>query len=337
MTAGWAVQIGEVGQELTEVVSGTAPNVGTLNVAATNYAHPADSPIYFIKYNQVVFEKSTAGTAGTATPITDGTITYQADSNFTIFDDTAGASTHAYRVYFRNSVGGGTTSESDWLTPAGATFYSLQALRDRIKEKLWSANYLTNSMLNNWINEWKDQMSNAVILVNEDYAMGTVDIGFGTSGLGTVTTGDFNQIRRLEVTYNGNDFYLSTKQQAKDGLPNQTYVSTHPYHNWRGDTIFQIKPAENGGTARISFYRFGTTMVNDTDELPLPMRSFTHTFTEYGKLLAQYKDSKSSQQDIDNFSSREIPKFVTYIVPRDKSSATMIDIVESLGVDDGMP
>ena len=333
-TTSYAVQIGETGQEFSEVIIGTATNVGTITGAASNYAHPADTPIYNIKFNQVVYEKSTSGTGGTATAITDGTVTYQADSSFTVFDDAAGASTHAFRTRFRNSVLGSQTAQSDWITPAGFTFYSLAKLRERVKNKLWSSNYLTNPVIDDWINEWKDQMSNAVIRVNEDYAMGTVDIGFGTAGLGTVTISDFNQIRRFEVTYNGGDFYLSTKKSSNDFLPSQTFLSTHPYHNWIGDTIFQVRPPESGGTARLSFYRFGTTMVNDTDELPLPMRSFTHTFVDYVKLQAKYKDDKATQEDIDRYASREIPKFVEHIVPRDMSGPTMIDLVENITSDD---
>src|SRR3990167_6807764 len=215
--ASWAIQVGEVGMEQTEVVilgastpSGTA---GTLT-ANTLYEHPADTPIYGIKYNQVIFERSTTGTAGTATPITNGTITYQADHLTTQFDDTTGVGTYGYRTRYQSSLG--STSQSDWWTPAGLNFYSLFRLRQRIKDKLWSADFLSDSVIDDWINEWKDQMSNAVISVNEDYALGTVDVPFDTNALGTITTGDYKQIRRFEVTYNGNDFYLSTKHNVND-------------------------------------------------------------------------------------------------------------------------
>jgi len=83
----WAIQIGETGHEQTEVLllSGN-PGAGTLGTTTvvSRFSHPADTPVYAIKYNQVVFERSTAGTAGTATPMTGGTITYQADSNVPI-------------------------------------------------------------------------------------------------------------------------------------------------------------------------------------------------------------------------------------------------------------
>jgi len=334
-TTGWAVQLGEAGHESTEVLIGTVTNVGTITGGASNYAHPADTPVYDIKFNQVVFERSATGTAGTASPLTDGTITYAADRDITQFDDTSGTPTHAWRTYFRNSVLAVNSIESDWITSSGFTFYSLAKLRERVKEKLWSSNYLTDPVINNWINEWKDEMVTAAISTNEDYSMGTVDVGFGTAGLGTVTTADFSQIRRFEVTYNGNDFYLSTRKTSNDFLPNQNFLSTHPYHNWRGDTIFQVRPAENGGTARISFYRFGTTMVNDTDELPLPLRAYTKSFVDYVLGQAYLKDNKA-----DYFEKMMIVAngaknvFLNQITNRDKSGPQVIDLVEAITGDD---
>src|SRR3990167_8994521 len=180
MTTSWAVQIGEIGEEQTEIVIGTAPNIGTINCPTTNFEHPADTPIYFIKYNQVVFERSTNGTAGTATPMTSGTITYQADSQRTIFDDTSGSSTYGYRTYYRNSGLAVTTTESDWITSAGYAFYSLAKLRERVKDKLWNANFINDdAIIDDWINEYKEQLNQEVISVNEDYALGTVQVAFG--------------------------------------------------------------------------------------------------------------------------------------------------------------
>jgi len=132
----WGVQIGNTGEEQTEVLilSGN-PGAGTLGTttAASRFEHPSDTPVYAIKYNQVVFERSTDGTTGTAAPMTDGTITYQADSLFTLFDDTSGSSTYGYRTYFRNSVLGVNTTESDWWTSAGLSFYSLGKLFNFVK------------------------------------------------------------------------------------------------------------------------------------------------------------------------------------------------------------
>ena len=335
--ASWAIQLGETGEEQTEVVllssSTPAGTAGTLT-ANTLYEHPANTPIYGIKYNQVVFEVSNAGTAGTASPITSGTITYQPDQEFTQFDYTSGTTTDAFKTYFRNSVLSQNTTESDWITSAGFSFYSLANIRQRIKDKLWNAKWLTDQMIDDWINEWKFQMQNEVIQVNEDYALGTVNVGFGTDGLGTITTGDFSQPRKIWINYNGVDRFQSTKMNANDYFPEQVFSESHPYHNWQGDSVFQIHPAQSGGTAEVTFYRFGTTLINDTDELPVPMRAYTKSFTDYGLAQALFKDQKSNEYSAKiTEANMEKINFVGNIVPRDKTGPTMISIVEPISGD----
>ena len=123
--------------------------------------------------------------------------------------------------------------------------------------------------------------------------MGTVDVGFGTNGLGTITQEDFVSPRRIWVSYDGfSNTYQSTKMNANDYLPNESFTSTHPYHNFVNDNVLEIHPSDSAGTARITYYKFGAKLVNDTDFLPIPMRPFTRSFTDYVKLNAQFKDGK---------------------------------------------
>ena len=338
LTNGWAVQIGETGQDRSEVILGTNTNVGTITGATSDFEHPADLPVYFIKYNQVVFERSTAGTTGTATPMTNGTIEISADSPHTIFDDTTGSVSYAYKTYFRNSTLAVNSTESDWIviTP---TFYSLSVVRDRVKSKLWNSEFVTDNTIDDWINEWKDEMTNALVSVNEDYAIGTVGVGFGTNGLGTVTTTDFKQPRKMEITYDGGVTYtLSTKQHLNEFDPNQTYLSSHPYHNWQGDNIFKVQPADSGGTAVVYFYRLGTPMVNDTDELPFPMRGYTKSFVDYGLGQAYQKEGNKPTEAQAKFNEANLQKamFVNQSTPRDKTSTEMISLVENISSEEDL-
>ena len=335
-TTSYAIQIGETASDQSEVLIGTVTNVGTITGAASNFPHPADTPVYNLKFDQVVFERSTAGTAGTATPMTNGTITYQADSLQTVFDDTSGSASYSYRTYFKNSAGvaGSTSIESDWITSAGFSFYSLAKLRERIREKLWSSDYVSDSQLDNWNNEWKDEMVNAAISVNQEYSMGTVMIGFGTNGLGTITTGDFKQPRKVWVTYDsGANYVNSTKASGPTAfLPGQVIPATSPHHFFHGDSVFEVKPSDTAGSALVEFYRFGTPMVNDTDELPLPLRPYTKSFVDYGLSQALQKDDKSTVAKTkltEAQQARELFKLESS--PRDKSSQTQVEIVESMG------
>lgn len=342
-TTQYALQIGETGQDLTEVVIGTVASGTSFTHPALAFDHPADTAIYNIKFNQVVFEKSTSGTAGTATPIASGTITYAPQNwdqelqlSTTAYDDTAGATTDAYKTMFRNSVIGTNSSESDWITPAGNSFYSLAAITERIKNELWDSTYIKDNVrIHNWVNELKDNWTNAVIAVNQDFALGTANVAFGTNGLGTVTTADFADVRRIWVTYNGIDKFQSTKQSVNDPIPDQVFSSAHPYHRWFGGTVFQVSPSDSAGTAELVFYRFGTTMVSETDELPYPFRSYTDAFVNYGVAKASFLDDKLDKYDrkIGELNKMK-QEFVTNIVPRDKTGVTYVDVVDPIDGED---
>ena len=343
--ANWGMQIGKSGQEQSEIVLANASSPsGTQIVLAANtaYEHPADTPVYALKWNQIVFEKSATGTAGTATSITNGTLTitpdtwdYSNEVAFTQFDDTSAASTDAYRSRFRNSALAVQTAQSDWLTPTGFTFYSLARIRDRVKGKLWNSTFVSDDQIDDWINEWKDEMVTALISLNEDYALGTVDVGFGTAGLGTITDVDFKDVRRVWITTNSSDYYQSTKMNINDYSHDDTFVATHPYHAWQGDTVLQVKPDGTAGTARLVFYRFGTTMVNDTDELPQPLRPYTKSFVDYGVAHAFLKDNK--REEYQNKLAEAITgknTFLGEVSARDKSGARYVDTIEPISSED---
>lgn len=335
LTTSWGIQIGEIGEEQSEVLIGTNASGTSITHPATSFEHPADTPVYFTKYNQVVFERSTAGTSGTATPMTSGTITYQADRLVTEFDDTSGSASYAYRTYFRNSTLNVTTIESDWITSAGFAFYSLAKLRERTKGKLWNANFVTDDQIDEWSNEWKETLRREAIAVNEDYSLGTVNVAFGTDGLGTITASDYKgMIQRLWVTYDGVGTYRAHKMDITSFLPDQTFSSVNPYYALRGDSVFLIKPEESGGTAHIVYPTLEVPMDSDTDELPVYMRDYTKSFVDYNLIQAQYKDGKISLTEKISLENALKSNFKSDITPRKRNEPTYVELVENISGED---
>ena len=266
-----------------------------------------------------------------------GTITYQPNSQYTVFDDATGSVSYAYRTYFRNSVLAVTSLESDWITPAGFDFYSLGAIRQRGKDRLWDASYVKDdSVFDGWINEYQERLNNAAISVNQDYRLGTVDVGFdGTDGFGTIISADFKDIRRMWITYNGSDYFQATKMNINDFLPDQQFSSVHPYFAMRGDTIFQVRPDESGGTARITYYALPSVLDDDTDLLPVSMRGYTKGFVDYIEGRALLKDGKIVEgQTKINDAETEIERFKQEMGDRLKTGPKFIDITESIQEDD---
>lgn len=310
-----AVQLGKTGesQSETRVVSG-APATGTINVsAALTYDHSLDTPVYDIHFDQIIFLRSTAGTAGTATAI--GTTSITPNSEFTDYDDTTGIATYAYKTQFRNSVSGDLSSESDWFVPGGPTFYSLQSLRGRVKSALFNASYIKDDeIINDWINEWAEQMTNAAIKVNQGYSIGTTSYAFGTAGLGTVTATDFKIVNKLEVSYNGVDYAEPT-----DG------------HSWEGDTVFKISPEGTAGTARLTYSKLPTRLVDDVDELPLSLRSYTTSCIEY-VLYRAFDNDQKREYATDHYQkfAKLQNDFIHEITPRDLTGPRTIDLTEGL-------
>jgi len=332
----WAIQIGKTGEEKTEIrVVNASPSGTSLSISAiTSYDHPEDTPIYSIKFDQIVFERSTTGTAGTATPI--GTVSITADSDYTQFDDTTGAAAYAYKTYFQNSISSVYSSESDWLTSEGFSFYSKAKLKDRAKGKLLDSGYIKDdSVIDDWLNEWLEVMNNEAIKVDKSYGMGTVDVSFGTSGLGTITSADFISIKNMWTTYNGNDFYVATQVDMNQIYPNQTFNETHPYFSWRGDNVFKLNPEKTGGTARIHYYNIRTILSNDTDELPVVMRPYTRSFVDYALSEALYQDAKEARADRYNIRAENDKRnFVSQITPRNNTGIQMIQLNTSVSGED---
>lgn len=338
-SANWAVQIGKTGEERSEikVISASAPSGTSLVFTApTTFEHPSDTPVYAIKFDQIIFKRSTSGTAGTASAISNGTVYITPDSDNTEFDDTTGATTYAYKSAFRNSVTGEVSSDSDWLTSSGFTFFSLAKIRQRIKDKLFSSKYLKDdNQINDWINEWLEEMNNAVTHVDQSYSLGTVNVGFGTDGYGTVQSTDFKGLKRLWVTYDNVNKYKAIKQDLSTIYPTQIYTMVHPAYIWMTDDVFKIEPHTSPGTAEINYYKRAPVLVNDADEIPFAMRSYTKSFVNYALAEAYYNDSKDEKGDRYAMkAAADKDLFIKDITPRGFTEVTMMEVTDTVHDDD---
>lgn len=337
--ANYAQQLGKTGEAQSEIV--TIASIGTaLVISGTlKYDHNLDTPIFQTHYDKVIFERSTTGTAGTATAITNGTISITPNSFYTEYDDTSGASTYAYKTKYYNSVNGDTSSETDWFTPAGLDYYSLQKMRQRAKDALYNANYLkSDDIIDDWINEWLELMTNAAIKVNQGYSIGTANIAFGTAGYGTVTSNDFKQPIKMEITWDGTNYVNSAETPYNRFSNTDVQSSMYPKHAWKGDTIFQILPFGNLGTARMTYSARNTPLVNNTDVLPMSLRSYTTSCVNYTLYRAYANDTKPELAD--QYYNKYLQgrnDFISEVTPRDQTGEKYINFVEGLsGMNEGL-
>lgn len=332
----WAVQVGKTGNKQSEVVIlGTAIPSGTAGTLTGNtlYEHPTDTPLYAIKYDQVVFERSTAGTTGTASPMTNGTITIEVDSPYSLFDDTTGSSSYGYRTYYRNSVTGETSTESDWITLAGFSFYSLGRMRQRVKDGLQDASYIPDDyIIDDWLNEWNQQMNNALNDVNEDYSIGTTSVAYTSSNeFGTISETDFRGMTRRVWWVDNSGTYQAFKMDSTFP-PEKIFNSTKPYYFFQGDNVIGRRPIESAGSFVIEYQKERALLANDTDEVPVPMRGYSKSYIDYALSRAKRKDNKQQEgDDYENRAYQQLQAFKKDVTPRMRSQTTFIEVVEPIG------
>lgn len=341
----WAVQIGQTGEETAEILNisgvpaGTAINFGT-NPSHTGgtflYAHAQDTPMYQIHYDQIIFYRSTAGTGGPFSAL--ATISIQPDSPYTSYDDTTGASGYAYYGQYYNSINGDLSGSSSIFIPGGPTFYSLQKMRQRAKDKLYSAGYVRDdTIITDWLNEAYEKLNNAAIKVNQNYAQGTaiINIASGTTGLGTITQTDFKNITKLEVSYDNGTTFTPSHEIPNWSFGDLDFFSAlDPKHAWTGDTTFKILPSPGNTTScqvRISYSQRFAPLSNDSDEPIMPLKPYTTAFVEYALAVAYGLDQKDNDYQLHMAEFKEaITTLIAEITPRDQTGPKNIDLVEEL-------
>ncbi len=327
-----AIQIGKTGEaeaEIQKIISAPAGNSFNL-VGTVRFDHAIDVPVFDIHYDKIVFKRSTVGTSGTASAI--ATVSITPDQLYTEYDDTSGAATYAYKTQFYASTSGDLSAESDWFVPSGPSFYSLQRLRDRSRKALYNSTYITDdTILDDWINEWVEEMNNAAIKVNKGYSIGTASYAFGTAGYGTITEPGFKKADKIEVTYDSITYIRTSEIPLNRYGENDLFNPLSPIHSWEGDTIFRVLPFGQMGTARFSFSGLSTQLVDDADDLPVPLRSYTTGCIEYVLYRAYDNDNKDDQADKHyNRFLKKMADFTREMTPRDATGPKVIDLTEEL-------
>lgn len=165
--------------------------------------------------------------------------------------------------------------------------------------------------------------------------MGTVNVEFGTSGFGTITSTDFQDLKRMWINYDGVNKYLATKRDVRSVRSDETFNATHPYYLWRGDDIFEIQPIQSGGTAEIIYYKRSPILTSDSDELPFAMRSYSKSFVNYALGEIYYKDGQESKGDRYLARANDGKKmFINERTPREFTGIQVIQLTDVITPDD---
>ena len=156
------VMIGEMGREKTEIVTVSAVNADgdDITVGATIFPHDVDDPIYVLRFDQVRFERSTTGVNGTFSTLSTQELDVDNASLETVYDDTDGVATYAYRVVYVHSISAVESEASD--ANLGGAFGRTQVgfLIDELLREINdpTENLVTRTELLGYMNECNDEL-----------------------------------------------------------------------------------------------------------------------------------------------------------------------------------
>lgn len=322
-------QLGQVGEQRTEIVqvAGT-PTGGSFTSGTTRYSHPSDTPVFSIKYNQIVFSRSTTGTAGTATAI--GTVSITPDELFTQFEDTSAQAGYAYKTRYRNSVLDVYSSESAWITTSGYSVYSRGGLRDAVRKRIKNIPGILDDDINLFLNEYMEMMRNGAVQVNKDYGLGTLNVTVGAGTQEYLISDDLHRTpaRVWMINANGTVPYYPIYTSQID--PSNDY-SWNPRFYLPGDNVIGFLPIpQQGGTAQVIQNQLDEQLDSDDDEIPRPMKPYKTGFIDYATAMCYRQDGKDVLADSrEVLAMKKIDMFKAEIDPRQTMISDQVAMIES--------
>jgi hypothetical protein len=166
--------------------------------------------------------------------------------------------------------------------------------------------------------------------VNEDYGIGTTSVAYaGTQDLGTITNNDYKgQIKRVWYV-EGSGTFVATKMDSASFSPTKIFINTYPYYFMQGDSVIGRRPNDTDGTFQIEYNKVAPILVEDTDQLPIPMLNNTSGFVNYAVAQAKGKDNKPQEMQMYlGLAEQSADRFRSQISSRLRSGPTMMDIQE---------
>lgn len=159
------IMLGEMGHEKTEVVTVSAVNANgtTITTGATLFDHPADTPVYKLRFDQAKFYRSTDGIDGTYSVVSTQALDVDNANLTTIYDDVSGLSTYYYKMTVYHSI---SAVESEYSDPIGGTGWRREqvgAIIDEILQEVGDQQeqHVTRSEMLGYFNDVNDDLQTA--------------------------------------------------------------------------------------------------------------------------------------------------------------------------------
>jgi hypothetical protein len=272
--------IGNENSEITKINSISGNN--TLVVDALKFDHGVDTPVTYIKYNQVRIYKASSKN-GTYSLILVG-INIEVDyPDGTRYDDTTGTSSSWYKAAYYNSLTGVQSDLSDPFPATGITDYCLRGLQDAV---ITLANdpleqRIRRDDITRWINEIYRSVQHKVRQKNLAYSLKySGELPFTQGQAEYDLPSDFVQLYKIEVAMDGISYRNPTPLDMRDVEPTRVFTPAEPYFYFIENKI-GFKPTPNSGTYKLWYYYTPKTLSSDADELLFPYNQYPEIFVNY--------------------------------------------------------
>lgn len=277
-TAEYPILIGEFGQETAEIVNidvaGVSGNTLTL-ATATKFSHPESTKITLLLYDQAKFYRTTtAAFSDVGTELANSPVNIQADSLFTVYEDTTNTTGFGWFKFYNANIGGGIfSSVSNAMPYAGFAENSVRKIFDSFLSSINNSEQklITTSDLFSWLNEAYAITLNELNLINKEYTVSapySVAVSAGTAEY-ALPSGFSNLI---SITDSNGDEISSIGTNDIEEYNNG--YNTIPKYYIRGDYIgFAPTPTESA-TYTLRYQAKTTALTSYYDTVDLPTNNF---------------------------------------------------------------
>lgn len=297
------VVVGKPGAESTEIRQLTAtPTTSSVAVDALLFDHPADTPVTFIKVNQVKIYRSTNGGSSYSLLTTKA---IAIDELFTFHDDGSSDATYLYKTTFYNSTSTYETGYSPAIIATGYTPYSLKFMQDRVLEQFPDPEekYITRDLITHAFQDFQDELVEALLKQQKTNYFTTTNEDSPTSltsGTAKYNLPDgFISMIRLDVSYDGINYNRAFPIDPGFGQPDDVYNKTRPFYEFIG-TQFKLRPTPDSNSGKYKYWAntLPAQLEDPDDELSVYLRAWKRGFTYRALQMAKYKDKKQDEGDM---------------------------------------
>lgn len=266
---------GEFGAEDSEILkiqSITSASKTVVTTANSTYAHPQDTKVTVLRYNQVKFYRDTVSTGASAVLLATQDI--DADSLFTVYYDSVYSSGYGFFAFY-NATTAVITSFSNSIPYSDFTLYSVKKIFDSFFSLLNNKerSLITDDDAFLWLNDAYSRTTNSLNLVNTSYmaASTTVSTVASTaeyslpsnfSDIISVSNSDGKSIDKLD---------MNKVAQYRDG---DRLVSSDNRYYLIGGLIGFVPTPSSVTTFTVYYKKKAGTLTSYDDEISFPDNQF---------------------------------------------------------------